>query len=170
VTDADQARHLAAFSGGSLARAVELSDAQLWTFRGALLKSLAQSPLMSVTVAQALLKFVDEAGKEAPPRRARLRLAIGFVAEFFRQLVRALAGLPIVGDADLAAAVERAVQTEIWDVEAAAAAAQRSLEALTHVDRNANQHTLVEAWLDDLLVLSRQGVGSRTHQAISTRP
>jgi hypothetical protein len=84
-----------------------------------------------------------------------LRLAIGFVAEFFRQLMRRLTGLPITGDAEISTAVDRAAQAGAWNVETAAQAAQRSLEAITHVDRNANQHTLVEAWLDDLLVLSR---------------
>ncbi|HTQ39623.1 MAG TPA: DNA polymerase III subunit delta' [Pirellulales bacterium] len=170
LSDSAQAEHLAAFSGGSLSRAVELSDPQLWTFRGALLSNLAQSPLHSITMAQTLLKFVDEAGKEAPPRRARLRLAIGFVAEFFRQLVRGLTGLAIEGDVELTAAVSRAVQSAAWDIETAAEAAQRSLEALTHVDRNANQHTLVEAWLDDLLLLSRHDRDSTAQNAISARP
>ncbi|HZZ28101.1 MAG TPA: DNA polymerase III subunit [Pirellulales bacterium] len=157
ATDADQARHLAAFSGGSLSRAAELSDPQLWTFRAALLQNLAESPFPSTALGQSLLKFVDEAGKEAPLRRVRLRWAIGFAAEFFRQLVHAFAGLPPEGDAELTKNVQRAVQSATWNLESGADAAQRSLEALNHVDRNANQHTLVEAWLDDLLVLSRHG-------------
>src|SRR5262249_8257102 len=152
AVDSQQARHLAAFSGGSLSTASELSDPQLWTFRSALLNQLAETPLPSVVIAQALLKFVDDAGKEAPLRRARFRLAIGLVAEFFRQLVRALAGLAASGDAELAAAVHRAAQSTSWNIESAGEAAQRSLEAINHVDRNANQHTLVEAWLDNLLI------------------
>jgi DNA polymerase-3 subunit delta' len=154
VAGDDEAQRLAAFSAGSLTRAAGMSDLQLWTFRSDLLARLAQTPLPSVSLAQALLKFVDEAGKEAPPRRARLRLAIGFAAEFFRQLMRRLTGLQIAGDAELSTAVDRAAKAGAWDVESAAQAAQRSLEAITHVDRNANQHTLVEAWLDDLLTLS----------------
>jgi DNA polymerase III subunit delta' len=155
VTGADEAQRLAAFSSGSLTRAAEMADPQLWLFRTDLLNRLAQSPLSSVSLSQSLLKFVDEAGKEAPPRRARLRLALGFAAEFFRQFMRRLTHLPIKGDAELSAAVDRAAQTEAWDLDSAAQAAQRSLEAIAHVDRNANQHTLVEAWLDDLLILSR---------------
>jgi hypothetical protein len=61
----------------------------------------------------------------------------------------------------LKAAVDRAANSETWDIEAAAESADRCLDALTHIDRNANQSTLIEAWLDDLLTLSRrQAAGS----------
>ncbi len=155
VSSADEAARLAAFSGGSLTRAAEMADPQLWIFRTDLLNRLAQTPLPSTVLAQNLLKFVDEAGKDAPPRRARLRLALGFAAEFYRQLMRGLTGLPTTGDTELSAAVNRAIQNSGWDAESAAAAAQRCLDAITHVDRNANQNTLVEAWLDELVALSR---------------
>ncbi len=155
VSGPEEATRLAAFSGGSLARAAEMADPQLWVFRTDLLSRLSQSPLPSTVLAQNLLKFVDDAGKDAPPRRARLRLALGFAAEFYRQLMRTLTGLPTSGDVDLSAALNRAVQTGNWDAESAATAAQRCLDAITHVDRNANQNTLVEAWLDELVNLSR---------------
>jgi DNA polymerase III subunit delta' len=160
---ASDAKRLAAFSSGSLTRATELADPQLWIFRAELLNQLAQSPLSSISLAQAVLKFVDEAGKEAPPRRARLRLVIGFAAEFFRHLTRRLAGLPLSTDDELAAAVNRAAKTGNWDADTAPQAVQRSLEAIAQIDRNANQSTLVEAWLDDLLVLSRGLALQRQH-------
>jgi DNA polymerase III subunit delta' len=155
ASSADEANRLAAFSTGSLTRAAEMADPQWWTFRADLLSRLGQSPLPSISLSQTLLKFVDEAGKEAPPRRARLRIAIGFAADFFRQLMRQLAGMPLESDVQLTTAVEHAAQTGCWDAESAADAAQRCLDAITHVDRNANQNTLVESCLDDLLVLSR---------------
>jgi DNA polymerase III subunit delta' len=158
VADEKEAQRLAAFSGGSLAKAAELADPQLWAFRGELLAKLAQSPPPSITLAQAIAKFVDEAGKEAPARRARLRLVIGFTADFFRQLVRRLSGLSNDADAEMTAAIDRATRQSGWNVESAAEAAQRSLEALAQIDRNANQSTLIEAWLDDLLSLSRRGL------------
>jgi DNA polymerase-3 subunit delta' len=161
VATADEANRLAAFSGGSLTRAAELTDTALWAFRGELLKRLAQSPLASISMSQATMKFVDEAGKEASLRRGRLRLVIGFATDFFRQLVRTLSGLPIEGDADLKSAVDRAAKSGSWDAESASEATDRCLDALTHIDRNANQSTLIEAWLDDLLTLSRRyAVGS----------
>ncbi len=161
VSGPEEAARLATFSGGSLARAAEMADPQLWVFRTDLLNRLSQSPLSSTVLAQNLLKFVDDAGKDAPPRRARLRLALGFAAEFYRQLMRTLTGLPTRGDVDLSAALNRAAQTGNWDAESAAAAAQRCLDAITHVDRNANQNTLVEAWLDELVNFSRPLVVQR---------
>src|SRR5262249_37494205 len=63
VSDANEAQRLAAYSGGSLTKAAELADPQLWAFRKELLSQLVQSPLPSVAVAQMMLKFIDEAGK-----------------------------------------------------------------------------------------------------------
>ena len=162
AASAEEADRLAAFSGGSLARAVEMADPALWAFRSQLLTRLIETPLPSVAVAQSIMKFVDEAGKEAPPRRARLRLVIGFVAEFSRQLIHRLAGGQVAGDTELAAAVERAAEQGSWSLESSAEACQRSLEAINHIDRNANQHTLVEAWLDELAsLIGMQAVGGR---------
>ncbi|MCC7085616.1 MAG: DNA polymerase III subunit delta' [Pirellulales bacterium] len=162
VQTADEADRLAAFSAGSLTRAAELADPGIWSFRGELLQWLCQSPLPSIAMSQATMKFVDEAGKEAPLRRARLRLVIGFASDFFRQLMRGLSGLAIDGDSELKLAVERAALSNAWNVESAAESADRCLEALAHIDRNANQSTLIEAWMDDLLTWSRpQEVGSR---------
>ena len=56
--------------------------------------------------------------------------------------------------------VERAARHGGWDIEIAGEAAQRSLEAITQVDRNANLHTAIEAWLDDVLLQSAQGAVS----------
>lgn len=168
TTDPASAERLAAFSGGSLARAAELNDPELWEFRGELLQQLAQSPLASIVLAQRTMKFVDEAGKEASLRRARLRLITGFAAEFFRQLVRRLAGLTPEGDAELSAAVERAARAGSWSIDAASEAAARSLETLSHVDRNANQSTSIEAWFDDLFLLNR-GAASHSSPITSAR-
>jgi DNA polymerase-3 subunit delta' len=153
VSDASQASRLAAYSGGSLTRAKELADPQLWTFRSNLFAGLAQYPLLSVALAQTVLKFVDEAGKEAPLRRARLRVLIGFAVDFYRQLFRQLSGMPSeaqAGDGDLSAAIRRAADEGQWDAESAADAAERSTEALAQIDRNANLNLLVEAWFDEL--------------------
>jgi DNA polymerase-3 subunit delta' len=150
VSDASEAKRLAAYSGGSMARASELADPALWEFRRDMLKQLGQATLSSVALAQGTITFVDEAGKDAPPRRARLRLAIGFAADFFRQLVRRISGLEPEGDAELIAAVEAAARHAAWDFESASDAVERCLQAASEVDRNANQHTLIEAWLDEI--------------------
>ena len=159
VSDVTEAKKLAALAGGSLTRAAELTDAALWEFRREMLKQLGQGMTSSTALAAATIRFVDEAGKEAPLRRARLRTTIGFAADFFRQLVRRLSRLSPEGDAELIAAVESAAKHGRWDLESASEAVERCLEAATQVDRNANQHTLIEAWLDELASV-RWAVGS----------
>ena len=86
---------------------------------------------------------------------------IGFVVDYLRQLVQRLAGDNINGDAELIATVDSAARKGAWSVESTADACERSLEAINHVDRNANQNTLVEAWLDDLATISAVANGRR---------
>jgi DNA polymerase III subunit delta' len=146
----DEAQRLAAYSEGSMARARELADAELWRFRRELLTRLAEPQLDSVRVAKAVLTFVDEAGKEAPLRRARGRQLAAFAAEFYRQLMRGLSGALSTGDKELATLVNGAVK--VWPAgdETAALCVDRCLDALAHIDRNANQAIWIECWLDDL--------------------
>lgn len=150
VADREEARRLAERAEGSVQRALELAEADLWTFRGQWLHALARPQLDSVALAREVVALVEAAGKEATPRRARARQVIGFTVDFHRQLLRALCGAGARADAALGAAVEQATSHGSLDADAAAACVDRSLEALVHVDRNAHQATLVECWLDDL--------------------
>jgi DNA polymerase-3 subunit delta' len=133
VGDAEEARRLARFSEGSLQRALEMADPDLWSWRGSFLNSLAERPLRSAVLAQTVSAFVDEAGKEAALRRNRLRQIVLFASQYYRQAMVAAAG-----------------ETNDASVDAPAACLERCMEALRQIDRNANQTTLIEAWLDDL--------------------
>jgi DNA polymerase-3 subunit delta' len=150
VSDRAEADRLAAQSGGSITRAVKLADPELWRFRDELFTQLARPRLDSVPLAKSVIAFVDAAGKEAPPRRERARLVIGFVADFYRELVHRQAGLKNSDDAALAKHVEAAFRGGQTDQELTANRAERCLEAIGHIDRNANQSTSIEAWMDDL--------------------
>ena len=92
VADTIEARRLAEHSEGSVQRAMDLSDPELWAFRGKLLEALAAATLPSVQLAATVSAFVDEAGKEASARRGRLRLVVGFAAEYFEQLMKSRSG------------------------------------------------------------------------------
>ncbi|MGD0899380.1 MAG: DNA polymerase III subunit [Thermoguttaceae bacterium] len=146
VGDPVEASRLARHAGGSLSRAVELADPGLWTFRQLLFERLAAPALDSVGLAQAVGAFVDEAGKEAPARRARLRQVAAFAADFYRQLLHAQSGAALPDDDQDRPAPPASAP---WSGDAAAAL-DRCLEAAAQIDRNANQATLIEAWLDDL--------------------
>jgi DNA polymerase-3 subunit delta' len=157
IAEEPQARRLAEFADGSLQRALDLADEELWAFRGQLLEALARPRLDGVALARQVVAFVEAAGKEAPARRARARQVVGFAIDFYRQLLRASCGASVEGDASLAAAVDSARSHGSLDAETAAACVDRSLEALAHIDRNAHQTTLVECWLDDLSRIAETG-------------
>ena len=150
VKTADEARRLAAHSGGSLTKAADLADPALWQFRTRLLEHLSNPAFDSFTVAKMISAFVDEAGKEAPARRARARIVVGFVAEFFRQIARQLAGVVTEEDREVQQLIERATSQWRGGIDAAVACTQRTIEAHEHLDRYANQSTLIEAWIDEL--------------------
>jgi DNA polymerase-3 subunit delta' len=155
VPDGSEARRLARYSQGSIERALELADAELWAFRRTLCQRLAAPLLESVELAQMVSAFVDAAGREAPPRRARLRQVIGFAADFYRHLLYAQSGAPPPDDVDLRQFVQQSLGLGSGNPEAAAARLDRCLEAAEQIDRNANQATLIEAWLDGLAEMGK---------------
>ncbi len=83
-------------------------------------------------------------------RRARFRQVVAFAAEFYRQLLRAQAGAAQTDDADLDRVVRNVLSTQPINEEATATRLERCLEASEQINRNANQTTLIETWLDDL--------------------
>ncbi len=147
-----EAARLARFSEGSLQQAVDLADADLWRCRRTLLEKLSAEVLDSAALAQTIATFVDAAGKEAPARRARFRQVVAFAADFYRRLLHARSDLPLPSDPELRGPLEVAIQHFRGDAIVAAACLERCLDALGQIDRNANQATLIEAWLDDLAV------------------
>ena len=167
AADREQAARLASFAEGSIERAVALADEELWAFRGQLLEALSAAHFSSVPLAAALVPFVEAAGKEATARRNRARQIVAFAVEFYRQLLRALSGVDIEGDRELRGAVETALQRFSGDAETAAACIERSLETLTHIDRNAHQTTLLECWLDDLAKIIASGHGVPSYGELS---
>jgi DNA polymerase-3 subunit delta' len=151
VQDAAEARRLARYAEGSLSRAAALADPELWAMRSSLLERLAAPPLASVALAQEITVFVDAAGKEAPARRARLRQVAAFAADFYRHLLRQQSGAALPEDDEPGRLVRAAAGHWPGD---AGAALDRCLEVASQIDRNANQATLIEAWLDDLARVS----------------
>ncbi|UUO05567.1 DNA polymerase III subunit [Blastopirellula sp. J2-11] len=157
VAELAEARVLAELGHGSLERAMQVADPELREFRAALLPRLGTPDFPSVPLAKETAEFVDRAGKEAPPRRARLILVMQFAAEFYEQLMRALCSSAVAGDDLLRKQVERAVPRFTAGPDAAAACLARCIEAEQEVESNANLATLVDAWMDDLSSAGRLG-------------
>ena len=149
VSDEREAEELAALADGSLARALELQDATVRTFREQFLGRLASGTVDSLRLNAEISAVLDAAGKDASAKRQRLRQVMGWAIEFFRELMRSGTGLEVEGDPSLRRHVSKAA-AQITDSEVAAACVARCLEGLEQVDRNANSSTLLACWLDDL--------------------
>lgn len=151
ASDRDQAVAMAAHSGGSVARARELADPALWQFREQLLRELARPQGDALRLSRAIQAFVDEAGKDAAPRRERLRTVIDFAEEFYRGLLRARVGAPVTGDAVLSAAIqERLASGGARSPYEATHSLCHCLDTWDYVDRNANLGLAIQKWCTDL--------------------
>jgi DNA polymerase-3 subunit delta' len=157
VESREQARRVAELTGGSLRRAVELADPELLDWRRTLYEAFASADMDIADLSQSLFSYVDDAGKDAAPRRTRLRLVLDFAVDFFRQIMRGLAARPIAGDTVLRENAARACR--LWPAGAVTAAAciERTIDAAAQVDANANLATLVFNWTEDVGTLVREG-------------
>ena len=132
----------AAAAGGSLDRARLWLDPDVTAFRTRLLDLLGRRPVRGVELARETIALVEAAGKEAPPRRARLRVVLETAIDFFRAALRRSVTAERVDDAE----VDRASAAWQSDPEEATRALERTLSSLEAVDRNANLTILVDAW------------------------
>jgi len=150
VGDPATAAQLASLSGGSLERALALANEAIAEMRSQLLAELAQSSFDAALLSKSVLDFVEAAGKDAASKRARMRQLVEFACDFYRQLIRAQAGLATTGDAELLATVDRLLTRDGGNAERWLTRADACVETLEYIDRNAHQATLIEAWLDRL--------------------
>ncbi len=137
-------------AGGSLERAAELCDPELQESRNALLQYLAQPDFDSVALAKLVNSCVEAAGKDAPPRRARLRQLVLEATDFYRGLVRRAVGVDSTTDAVTDALLTTALPYWRGRAEVAARCLDRCLTAIGEIEANANVATLIHTWIDDL--------------------
>ncbi|QDV26323.1 DNA polymerase III subunit [Aureliella helgolandensis] len=159
----DVAREIAQQAEGSLTEARLLADEELKEFRGSLLNLLSQARLALAEISKHCGAMADAAGKDARLKRDRLKLIFRMAASLYRGVAYSFSALesqaahtPSVGDPLLSRAVQEAMHN--WKGGAAAAIAcwQRCLTAIEQVDRNANQASLLEAWITDVAAHSQR--------------
>jgi DNA polymerase-3 subunit delta' len=141
-TDPASIAAAAASSGGSIDRARLMLDPEMGAFRERLVGLLARRPLAGVALARETNALVEAAGKEAPPRRARLTAVLTAAVEFFRGAIRHAA----TGDLPSDPVMARGVSQWAAGGDEASAALEQTLDALDSIDRNAHLPTLVDAW------------------------
>ncbi len=150
VSDVETARELAAQSEGRLDLATEMAQPEIQPFRENLLRGLAEPSPNSLRLSAAVLSFVEEAGREPALRRRRLAQVIRLAIEFYRQVVRAAGGATTPHERLLTELLDRSLATWAAVDSVAANCLDRSLDALSQIDRNVHQTALIECWLDDL--------------------
>jgi DNA polymerase III subunit delta' len=139
VDSPEEAARLALLSEGSIQQAKDLAIPQLGDFRQLLYSELEKGAFDALHLAQKVSQFVDDAGKEAPARRQRLHLAARFATAFYRERLHAALTSEPLAAADATADLDRLTQR-----------LDRCLDADRQIDRNANQATLIESWVDAL--------------------
>ncbi|MDA7977760.1 MAG: DNA polymerase III subunit [Pirellulales bacterium] len=154
----EQAETMTAFSGGSLTKARQLADPDVFSFREQLLRLLAQADFNPDELASGVQAFADAAGKEAPPRRARTKLALDFALELFRQIARVASGSEVQADSELQSCVAARLGSAPIGAETCVRVAERTLDAWEEVDRNANLANVIACWADEVWRMSRATV------------
>ena len=147
---AEEAQALAEQCRGSVQRALELANSGLGELRGRLLAQLMPSHVDRQQTAAVVQDFVNTADKDPQSRRQQLRIVFRTTAAFYSNVVRAScqsASGELANDP-----LQFQLFRELGPVvqETALAALDRCLEAETELERNANQATLLECWVDDL--------------------
>jgi DNA polymerase-3 subunit delta' len=143
VENPQAAQELVRESGGSLQRAAEILAMNLREFRPKLLSHL-ETPVIDGNRLTAIVgEFVNEAGTEAEGKRQRMRTAFDIVMEHLRYQLRSGNSTNRASDSRLLAALDRCLSAE------------------DELDRNANQATLLECWVDDLTRLLSPTPSSR---------
>ena len=122
AASAEQGQNWANQAEGSLDRAKELADGDVDSLRKELAKYLTATHWDTVALAAKLSGLLDALGKNAPLQRQRLRLMFDLAIEHFRSEMRSNGS-------------RRAIRC-----------LERTLDALEHVDRNANLPLVIEAW------------------------
>lgn len=155
VQDAAVAGELAKVSGGSLSAAQLLNDPELHEFRAAFLEKLASPKIQLAELAKTCNAIIDAAGKEAKLKRDRMKLVMSFAAQFYRELTLqfdAEVGITNLSHVDqpLSSALEQASRYWSRGSSASLACWDTCLRTMEHVDRNANQASLMEWWIAKL--------------------
>jgi DNA polymerase-3 subunit delta' len=140
----EQITNAVAIAGGDIPVALRLLSEANQTFRQDLVAALAKPYPDPAAIRRLVTGRVDEAGKEAPKKRAVLRDVFSMVVQHYRKTMREQAGAAIVDPLTLARL-------------------DRSVRALRELDRMANLSTLIDCYAADIAsgqTGDRGGIGS----------
>lgn len=150
--------HLAAASGGSVARAVELADDDTYQFRQSFLSAMVSIEPGKDAFAGELLAFIDAAGKDTVKKRDRLVMVGDFAIEFLRGLIAVALGnnndQPDELNSGLTSAINlmqtRKRMSAQQIAEAAGYSIERTIQLQSDVRTNATPANIIAPWFRDV--------------------
>ena len=148
---------LAAASGGSVARAVELSEDEVYQFRSTFIAALESLDPGRDNFGKEILGFVETAGKDTASRRARLRMVGDFAIEFFHAVMHGVITESTSDNSNVSAAMERLPGNAQSKAEAVAVCIERTIQMQDQVGYNASPINIILPWLKDLASALRGG-------------
>lgn len=152
---------LAAASQGSVARAITLSEDDVFQFRLAIINALASLDPGRDNFGKEIVGFVESAGKDTAMRRQRLRMVGDFAIQFFQGLMHASVSSGTGSDNAAGDEIKRALEQMAGqpdaNAQAAATCIQRTILMQEQIDFNAAPINIVLPWLKDLAVGMRGG-------------
>lgn len=149
VETEDQARVLASLAGGSVEVALATVDGNLVALRQEvcdLLPVFAQQPQRLAAVVEAYVS----APKDSPTQRQCFQQVADVILRVFHLMLLERAGVENSADQIAQLTVTAMLQNYRGDEETIIACIDRTLDAVTQLNSNANIKTLVDAWIDDL--------------------
>lgn len=152
VDNAAEAKKLAQWGGGSVGRSLLLAQADWLAVRRTLQEKLSTDSLPAVALTDELQKFIEEAGKEAPAKRARAKHVIRLAADFYRDVLRYQIDPADCHDDDARPFLDRVARR--LDADILIDLIDRCLAADYHIGRFLHQSLAVDCWLDDLAQIS----------------
>lgn len=136
IADHEQdAERLAAESGGSLSQATARAEMAMDEFQERFGRQFSVESIDGPRLAAVISDFVSEAGSEAESRRQRMRAVFDTTIRLLGDQLRANAANARMNHSQVNRVLE---------------ALDRCQQAEEELDRNANQATLLECWVDDL--------------------
>ena len=153
---------LAAASGGSVGRALQLADPEVLEFRQTLLQRLSSGDPHAGDFTKQLIGFAESAGKENYLKRRRIALIADFAIEFYRHCILELSASQAsaeLTDSTMANCVNAYAQRYLSNPTAGAeyscGCIDRTSNFRYHVFANAGLPNAVDSWLIDLGRLGR---------------
>ncbi|MDA7949993.1 MAG: DNA polymerase III subunit [Pirellulaceae bacterium] len=140
--DPQTVARIACYGNGSMARAEQLLDEEVLEFYEEFWKLLEKVGGNRDSTIKLVGHFCEQAGKESSRRRERMIMVCDFAAEHFRMRLTRL--------------VERGHSSrELLEEyqDRLLACIERTFEVIDQVHANINQSTLLECWIDELILL-----------------